>query len=110
MCTRANRASVSDSAHAFILATVAVATILVVLAIAVVTLPLRIWRSAPTKHGRPASTAHVEVQVHLGDAGRVRTIERACQDALRRAARTWAPYPLPLDRVEVLSAAPPLGK
>src|SRR5262249_37081111 len=31
-------------------------------------------------------------------------------DALRRAARTWAPYSLPLDRAEALSAAPPLGQ
>jgi len=110
MCTRANRASVSDSAHALIASLFAFATAAALLAVAIVTMPLRLVRSCPTKHGKAASTRHVEVQVHLSDGQRVRAIERGCRDALRRAARTWAPFPLPLDRVEVLSSAPPLGK
>jgi hypothetical protein len=110
MCTRANRASVSDSAHALIASLFSFATAAAVLAVALVTMPLRLVRSCPTKHGKAASTRHVEVQVHLSDGQRVRAIERGCRDALRRAARTWAPFPLPLDRVEVLSSAPPLGK
>src|SRR6266498_3499010 len=110
MCTRANRASVSDSAHALIASLFAFATAAAVLVLALATMPARLVRSCPTKHGKPASTKHVEVQVHLSDGQRVRAIERGCRDALRRAARTWAPLPLPLDRVEVLSSAPPLGK
>jgi hypothetical protein len=110
MCTRANRASVPESAHALIVALLALATSLVVLAIALVTVPIRVVGSRPTKHGRPASTGHIEIQVHLKDGNQVRTIEHSCRDALNRAARTWAPFVLPLDRVEVLSSAPPLGK
>src|SRR6266542_118443 len=102
MCTRANRASVSDSAHALMASLFAFATAAAVLVVALATIPFRLVRSCPTKH--------VEVQVHLNDGHRVRAIERGCRDALKRAARTWAPFPLPLDRVEVLSSAPPLGK
>ena len=110
MCTRANRASVSDSAHALIASLFAFASAALILLLAVATIPWRLVRSCPTKHGKAASTSHVEVQVHLSDGQRIRAIERGCRDALRRAARTWAPFPLPLDRVEVLSSAPPLGK
>src|SRR5438105_10217800 len=110
MCTRANRASVCDSAHALMASLFAFATAAAVLVVALATIPFRLVRSCPTKHGKPAPTKHVEVQVHLNDGHRVRAIERGCRDALKRAARTWAPFPLPLDRVEVLSSAPPLGK
>jgi hypothetical protein len=110
MCTHANRASVPESAHALIVTLLALATSLVILAIALVTVPIRVVGSRPTKHGRPAPTRHIEIQVHLNDGSRVRAIERGCRDALNRAARTWAPFVLPLDRVEVLSSAPPLGK
>lgn len=110
MCTRANRASVSDSAHALISSLLTVATAVASLVVALATIPIRLVCSCPGKHGKPASTRHVAVQVHLSDSQRVRAIERGCHDALRRAARTWAPFSLPLDRVEVLSSAPPLGK
>src|SRR2546423_2586721 len=110
MCTRANRRSVPDSLHALVGTLVAFASALFVLVMAIVTFPVRLVRPGPTKHGRPASTEHVEVQVHLGNRERVGAIEHSCRAALKRAARTWAPYPLPLDRVEVLSSAPPLGK
>jgi hypothetical protein len=85
-----------------------VAIAVAALAVAITTAPRRALRSKPAKHGKPATTEHV--QVHLADNGRVRDIERSCRAALNRAARTWAPFPLPLDRVEVLPSAPPLGK
>jgi hypothetical protein len=110
MCTRANSASVSDSFHAVISSLVAVAAAVLALVLAVATAPWRAATSQPAGHGKPASTAHIAIQVHLDDGGRVRAIERSCRDALKRAARTWAPFPLPLDRVEVISSAPPLGK
>jgi hypothetical protein len=87
-----------------------VAIAVAALAVAITTAPRRALRSKPAKHGKPATTEHVQVQVHLADNGRVRDIERSCRAALNRAARTWAPFPLPLDRVEVLPSAPPLGK
>ena len=101
MCTRASSASVPDSFHAVITSIVAVATAVLALVVAVATAPWRAATSQPTRHGKPASTAHIAIQVHLDDGGRVRAIERSCRDALKRAARTWAPFPLPLDRVEV---------
>jgi hypothetical protein len=110
MCTRANRGSVPDSLHAVFVSLLAIASALPVLVLALVTAPVRLVKSRPAKHGKPASTNHVEVQVHLTDRKRVDSIERSCRSALRRAARTWAPFPLQLDRVEVLSSAPPLGK
>src|ERR1051326_1895206 len=110
MCTRANSASVPDSFHAVISSIVAVAAAVLALVVAVATAPWRAATSQPIRHGKPASTAHIAIQVHLDDGGRVRSIERSCRDALKRAARTWAPFPLPLDRVEVISSAPPLGK
>jgi len=110
MCTRANRRSVPDSLHALVDTLLAFASALFALVMAMVTFPVRLVRPGPNKHGKPASTEHVEVQVHLGNRERVGAIEHSCRAALKRAARTWAPYPLPLDRVEVLSSAPPLGK
>jgi hypothetical protein len=110
MCTRANSASVADSFHAVVNSTLAVAGAIMALVVALATAPWRVARSRPTRHGKPASTRHIEIQVHLSDGQRVRAIERSCRDALKRAARTWAPFPLPLDRVEVLPPAPPLGK
>src|SRR5438105_5832799 len=110
MCTRANRRSVPDSLHALIGSLVAFASASFVLVMAMSSAPVRLVRPRPTKHGNPASIDHVEVQVHLGNRERVGAIEHNCRAALERAARTWAPFPLPLDRVEVLSSAPPLGK
>jgi hypothetical protein len=110
MCTRANSASVHDSFQAVVGSLFALAGAALALAVALASVPWRVAASRPTKHGKPASTRHVEVQVHLNDGQRVRVIERACRAALARAARTWAPFPLPLDRVEVISSAPPAGK
>ncbi len=110
MCTRANRGSVPDSLHALFVSLVAFASAALALVLALATAPVRLVRSRPAKHGKPASTDHVEVQVHLSDRKRVEEIERSCRTALKRAARTWAPFPLQLDRVEVLFSAPPLGK
>jgi len=110
MCTRANHRSVPDSLHALIGSVAAFASAFVMLVMAVITIPFRLVRPRPTKHGNPASIDHVEVQVHLGNRERVSAIEHNCRAALERAARTWAPFSLPLDRVEVLSSAPPLGK
>jgi hypothetical protein len=110
MCTRANSASVPDSFHAVISSFLAIAGAVLALVVALATAPWRAATSRPTSHRKPSSTAHIAVQVHLDDGGRVRAMERSCRAALKRAARTWAPFPLPLDRVEVISSAPPLGK
>lgn len=110
MCARANSASVPDSLHVVVSSVLAVAGAILALVVALATAPWRTIRSRPAKHGKPASTGHIRIQVHLDDGGRVRAIERSCRNTLRRAATTWAPFPLPLDRVEVIPSAPPLGK
>jgi hypothetical protein len=110
MCTRANRASVPDSVHALAAALLALASAAVAVAIATATIPWRTLHTRPFSHGKVDSTTHIQIQVHLSDSERVRTIERSCRTGLKRAAQTWAPYPLPLDRVEVIPSAPPGGK
>jgi hypothetical protein len=110
MYTRANRASVSDSARALVGSIVAFLMVFVALAIAVTTVPVRLLRARTNGYGKPASMADVQVQVYLNDRARATDIERSCRTALGRAARTWAPFPLPVDRVEVIPTAPPLGK
>ena len=110
MCTRANRASVPDSCHALAAALLALASAIVALAVAVATIPWRTLHSRPPARAKIDSTTHIEIQVHLSDGERVRAIERSCRTGLKRAARTWAPFALPLDRVEVIPSAPPLGK
>jgi hypothetical protein len=86
------------------------ASAIVALAIAAATIPWRTLRSRPPTRARVDSTTHIEIQVHLSDGEHVRAIERSCRTGLKRAARTWAPFALPLDRVEVIPSAPPLGK
>ena len=110
MCTRADRASVSESAHALLGSFVALVTALAALVVAVITAPVRSFQTRKTRYGRPASIADIQVQVYLNDRERVTAIERSCRLALTRAARTWAPFPLPLDRVEVIPSAPTLGR
>ncbi len=110
MCTRANRASVSDSARALLASFIALFLAFASLTVAIAATPLRRFRTGPNRYGRPASIANVEVQVHVDDGARARAVERSARAALHRAARTWAPYPLPLDRVEIYSSAPPLGR
>jgi hypothetical protein len=110
MCTRANHASVHDSFHALLAALLALGSAILALAVAAATIPWRTLRARPPTRARVDSTTHVEIQVHLSDGERVRAIERSCRTGLKRAARTWAPFALPLDRVEVIPSAPPLGK
>src|SRR5439155_2765713 len=83
-CTRANRRSVPDSLHALIGSVAAFTSAVVMLVMAMITVPLRLVRPSPTKHGKPASIDHVEVQVHLGNRERVGAIEHTCHAALKR--------------------------
>ena len=52
----------------------------------------------------------MEVQVHLGDSGCVHELESIIWKTLRRAQQTWAPLPLPLDRVVVGAGFPATGR
>jgi hypothetical protein len=48
---------------------------------------------------QPSVRRRVDIQVHLEDANRVEL--SVIRQTLRRAARTWAPLPLPVDRIVV---------
>ena len=56
------------------------------------------------------TVTQIDVQVHLGDRRRVAELKRVVRQTLRRAARTWAPLPLPIDRVVVGVGFPAGGR
>jgi hypothetical protein len=60
--------------------------------------------------GRPTPASRIPIEVHLTDLDQAAEIEQAVRATLIRCARTWAPRPLPFDRVEVLYGAPPRGQ
>lgn len=59
---------------------------------------------------RPAPASRIPIEVHLTDPAQAAEIEQAVRATLIRCARTWAPRPLPFDRVEVLYGAPSRGQ
>jgi hypothetical protein len=61
-------------------------------------------------HLRPASTAAIDIQIHLEDARGAAQLRTVLQATLKRAARTWAPHALPLDRIVVAAGVAPEGK
>jgi hypothetical protein len=54
--------------------------------------------------------SQVDIQIHLDDATCVAELRRIIRQTLRRAARTWAPLPLPVNRVVVGVGFPSAGK
>jgi hypothetical protein len=61
-------------------------------------------------HLRPGSTAGIDIQIHLEDARGAAQLRTVLQATLKRAAQTWAPHPLPLDRIVVAAGVAPEGK
>jgi hypothetical protein len=59
---------------------------------------------------RPTGLEHVEVQIHLGDPVCIAELEAIVWKTLARAERTWAPLPLPVDRVVVGAGFPAGGR
>jgi hypothetical protein len=113
MCVaQPNRASVPDSWRALSSAIVASAHAALLLLVAVATLPFRLLGrrlGGSRQHTRPAPVSHIGIEVHLDDRRCVAEITSALRAALERSARTWAPHPLPLDRIVVGAAFPPEG-
>jgi hypothetical protein len=64
MCTGANSASVPDSFQAVVTSILAVTGAVAALVLALLTVPWRAARPQPTRHGKPASIRHIEIQVH----------------------------------------------
>jgi hypothetical protein len=50
------------------------------------------------------------IQVYLADRARAAEIERRLRTALQQCAQTWAPHPLPVDRIAVHAGAPAAGR
>ena len=67
-------------------------------------------RLGRTRSGRPTPASRIPIEVHLTDPAQQAEIEQAVRATLIRCARTWAPRPLPFDRVEVLYGAPARGQ
>jgi len=110
MGTRADRHSIAASSRAFVDAIVASGVALAMLVLALLTAPIRLVRGRSQAHARPASIKHVEVQVHLEDARCAVQIHQMLRRTLERAARTWAPLPLPIDRIVVGVGFPARGR
>jgi hypothetical protein len=109
MCTRPvpSRQSVRASAHAFVASLLATLQALGLLVLALVGAPFRWLRQSS---GRRPALAHVEVQIHLGDRSCIAELETIIWRTLDRAERTWAPLPLPVDRVVVGASFPAGGR
>jgi len=110
MGTRADRHSIAASSRALLDAIVASGVALAMLVVALLTAPTRVVRERSPAHARPAPIKHVEVQVHLEDARCVVEIHQMLRRTLERAARTWAPLPLPIDRIVVGVGFPARGR
>ena len=111
MCTRPAPSwqSVGASTRAFCLSLLAVLHAAAVLLVAILSAPVRrpwSWN----RPQRPTTLQHVEVHVHLGDPVCIAELEAIVWKTLARAERTWAPLPLPVDRVVVGAGFPAGGR
>ncbi len=111
MCTRPTPSyrSVSASAGALGVSVLNVFQAMALLLLALFTAPVR-HLTRRQQPWRNAALAGVDVQVHLGDAACVAELESIVWNTLRRAQQTWAPLPLPLDRVVVGAGFPVSGR
>jgi hypothetical protein len=76
----------------------------------VLTDPVRFLAQLLRRRQSPGQAETIGIEVHLFDRRRAAEIERRLRAALRQFARTWAPHPLPLDRVTVYAGAPTEGR
>jgi hypothetical protein len=100
--------SVAASWRALVSALVATVRALGTLLLALGQAPFR--RLRRPRPGRPTPASRTPIEVHLTDPLQGAEIERAVRATLVRCARTWAPRPLPFDRLEVLYGAPARGQ
>ena len=76
----------------------------------VLSAPLRLPARLLRRRRRPSQVETIGIEVHLADRRRSAEIERHLRAALRQCARTWAPHPLPVDRITVHAGAPAAGR
>jgi hypothetical protein len=110
MCTRPDHRSLPSTMVGLREAIVAVLVSVAVLILALATAPARWLQRRRTARMMPAPVSHVDIQIHLADAKCVAELRRVIRQTLRRAARTWAPLPLPVNRVVVGVGFPSAGK
>ena len=110
MCTRPDHRSLPSTMVALREAIVAVLVSLAVLILALATAPARWLQRRRPARMMPAPVSQVDIQIHLADANCVAELRRVIRQTLRRAARTWAPLPLPVNRVVVGVGFPSAGK
>lgn len=72
--------------------------------------PLRLPARLLRRRERFDLVETIGIEVHLADRRRSAEIERHLRAALRQCARTWAPHPLPVDRITVHAGAPAAGR
>jgi hypothetical protein len=75
----------------------------------VLSAPFRLL-ARPLWRQRPGQAETIGIEVQLPDRRRSAEIERHLRATLRQCARTWAPHPLPLDRIAVYAGAPTEGR
>jgi hypothetical protein len=110
MGTRADRHSITASSRALVDADVASGVALALLVLALLTAPIRLIRGRSQAHTRPAPIKHIQVEVHLEDEHCSVELHRILRHTLERAACTWAPLALPIDRVVVGVGFPAGGR
>jgi hypothetical protein len=75
-----------------------------------VTAPVRLPARLLRRRQHPSQAETIGIEVHTADRRRSANIERRLRATLRQCARTWAPHPLPIDRIAVHAGAPPAGR
>ena len=76
----------------------------------VLSAPLRLPARLLRRRRPPSQAETIGIEVHLADRRRSAEIEGHLRTALRQCARTWAPHPLPVDRITVHAGAPAAGR
>src|SRR4051794_25027340 len=110
MCTRPDRYSLPTSLVATRDSIAALVYAAAVMIVAAATTPARWAERRRASRSRQASAQQVDIQIHLEDARCVAELRRLIRQTLRRAARTWAPLPLPVDRIVAGVGYPCSGK
>ena len=109
-CPSPDRNSVRASTHALVVALVATLRATSILLLALLTAPARRLPFTGSAASRPAPIGHVDVQVHLENRQCIAEVRQTIRRTLQRAAHTWAPLPLPVDRIVVAAGFPPEGR
>ena len=109
MCTPTSTdpRSIRTCTRILLVSTLAVGKALCGLLLALALAPTRL-RPAPSP--RPAPIGGIDIQIHLEDERCVSNVRRVLRSTLRRAASTWAPLALPVNRIVVGAGFPADGK